>query len=169
MPGSPPERTPDVVRRRGRVRSPQDLVAGASLLAVSAFALWAVRDLPAGRLAAVGPGLLPRAIAVLLGLAGLAVSVASFRREGEALGRWPWRGPLFVSLGVVGFALTIRAPGLAVAGPLVVLVAGAASPETRPRELVVFALAVTAFCVVLFRYLLHLPIPILVIPGVVVV
>jgi hypothetical protein len=48
-----------------------------------------------------------------------------------------------------------------------VMVTGAASPETRFRELGIFALAMTALCVVLFRYLLHLPIPILVIPGVV--
>jgi putative tricarboxylic transport membrane protein len=45
------------------------------------------------------------------------------------------------------------------------LVAGAASPETRWKELAIFSLAVTAVCIGLFRSLLHLPIPILVIPG----
>jgi putative tricarboxylic transport membrane protein len=155
--------------RRGLVRAPQDLAAGASLVALSLFALWAGRDLVAGRLGAPGPGLLPRGIAVLVGLVGLGLAAASLLHAGERLARWTFRGPLFVSLGVVGFALTIRAPGLCVAGPLVVLVSGAASPETRFRELAVFALAITALCVVLFRYLLHLPIPILVIPGVVVI
>jgi hypothetical protein len=46
-------------------------------------------------------------------------------------------------------------------------VSGAASEETRPKELVVFAIAITAFCIALFRYALHLPIPILILPGVV--
>ena len=46
-----------------------------------------------------------------------------------------------------------------------ILVAGAASPETRWRELAVFAVAVTAGCIGLFRTLLHLPIPIFVIQG----
>jgi putative tricarboxylic transport membrane protein len=50
---------------------------------------------------------------------------------------------------------------------VVVLVSGAASPETRPMELVVLAVVMTAFCIGLFRYALGLPIPVLVIPGVI--
>jgi hypothetical protein len=153
--------------RRWRIRAPQDLVAGASLIALALCALWAAGDLSAGRLSAPGPGLLPRVIAVLVGLVGVALVVVSFLRPGEVLERWSLRGPAFVCLGVVGFALTIREPGLCVAGPLVVMVTGAASPETRFRELALFALAMTAICVGLFRYLLHLPIPILVIRGLV--
>lgn len=153
--------------RRGIVRSPQDLAAGLSLVAVALFAFWAAADLQTGRLRAMGPGMLPRVLAGLLGLAGVALVVKALLRDGEPLGRWPLRGPVFVVLAVVAFALTIRQPGLLVAGPLVVLVGGAASPETRPRELAVFAVVVTAFCVGLFRYLLQLPIPILNLPGIV--
>jgi len=150
---------------RVRVHAPQDLVAGASLLAVSLFALWAASPLDAGRLSTPGPGLLPRVLAVMLGGAGVWLLVLSLVRPGESLGRWPVRGPLFIALSVVAFAVTIRTPGLAVAGPASILVAGAASPETRWRELAVFAVAVTAGCIALFRTLLHLPIPIFVIPG----
>jgi len=150
---------------RVRVQAPQDLVAGVSLVAVSLFALWAAGPLDSGRLGAPGPGLLPRVLAVLLGVVGVWLLVLSVLRPGESLGRWPLRGPVLISLSVVAFAVTIRTPGLAVAGPAAILVAGAASPETRWRELAVFAAAVTAVCIVLFRSLLHLPIPILVIPG----
>jgi putative tricarboxylic transport membrane protein len=150
---------------RVRVQAPQDLVAGVSLLAVSLFALWAASPLDAGRLSTPGPGLLPRVLAVMLGGAGVWLVVLSLVRPGESLGRWPVRGPLFIALSVVAFAVTIRTPGLAVAGPAAILVSGAASPETRWRELAVFAVAVTAGCIALFRTLLHLPIPIFVIPG----
>ena len=152
---------------RRRIRAPQDFAAGVSLVALSAFALWASADLVQGRLGALGPGMLPRAIAVLLGLVGAALVAGSFVWKGDPLARLSLRGPLFVVLGVVGFALTVRSPGLVVAGPLVVMVSGAASPETRYRELVVFALVITAFCVGLLRYVLHLPVPILVLPGLV--
>jgi len=111
--------------------------------------------------------MLPRAVAAAIGMVGLAILALSLVREGERLGRWPLRGPLFVSLAVVAFALTIRTVGLAVAGPLVVVVGGAASADSRPRELVVFALVMTALCVGLFRYALSLPIPVLVLPGIV--
>jgi putative tricarboxylic transport membrane protein len=139
-----------------------------SLAAVAALALWATADLDAGRLRAMGPGMLPRGVAVLLGAVGLGLVGASLVRRGEPLARWSMRGPLFVCLGVVAFALTIRTLGLVVAGPAVAIVSGAASPETRFRELVVFAILVTAFCVGLFRYALGLPIPVLVVPGVLV-
>ena len=148
-----------------RVHAPQDLVAGASLVAVSLFALWAAAPLDAGRLGAPGPGLLPRVLAVLLGGAGVWLVLLSLVRPGESLGRWPVRGPLVIALSVAAFALTIRVPGLAVAGPAAILVSGAASPETRWRELAIFSVAVTAGCIGLFRSLLHLPIPILVLPG----
>jgi putative tricarboxylic transport membrane protein len=151
--------------RRVRVHAPQDLVAGASLLAISLFALWACAPLDGGRMSAPGPGLLPRFLAVLLGLSGLWLVVLSLFRPGEPLGRWPMRGPLFIALSVAAFALTIRTPGLAVAGPAAMLVSGAASPETRWRELAVYSVAVTVACILLFRSLLHLPIPIFNIPG----
>src|SRR5262249_22165236 len=62
---------------RVRVEAPQDLVAGASLLAVSLFALWAAAPLDAGRMSAPGPGLLPRVLAVLLGAVGVWLVVIS--------------------------------------------------------------------------------------------
>lgn len=153
--------------RRGIVRAPQDFAAGASLVALSLFALWATADLDVGRLRAMGPGMLPRTVAGLVGIAGLVLTVISCLRAGEGLGRWPLRGPFFVCLAVIGFALTIRTVGLVVSGPLVAIVSSAASPDTRVREILVFAVVITAFCVALFRYALHLPIPILILPGIV--
>lgn len=152
-----------------RVRVSKQLLAGLVLVAVALLALYASADLELGRLRSVGPGALPRALALLVLASGLAFAVAALVRGGDPLGRWPLRGPLFVSLAIVAFALTIRSVGLAVAGPAVVIVSGAASPETRPRELVIFALVMTVFCVGLFRFALGLPIPVLHIPGLVTV
>jgi putative tricarboxylic transport membrane protein len=150
---------------RGRVRSPRDLLAGACLVALALFALLGGARLEGGTLRAMGPGMLPRAVASAIGVAGLLLVGFAFLRRGPPLGRWPVRGPLFITLAVVAFALTIRSVGLVVAGPLVVLVSGAAASDVRPRELVVFAVVMTALCVGLFRYVLGLPIPILSIPG----
>lgn len=144
------------------VRAPRELAAGLSLLAVAAVALWATADLEAGELRALGPGMLPRWVALLIGAAGLGFVAVAFIKDGVELERWSLRGPLLVTLGVVGFALTIRTVGLALAGPLVVLVGGAASSEVRLKELAVFAVLLTLFCIGVFRYALGLPIPILI-------
>jgi putative tricarboxylic transport membrane protein len=151
-----------------RIRAPQDLVAGLALAAVAAFALWASRGLSQGRLAAMGPGMMPRATAVLVGLVGLLIAVNAFFTPGPRLERWSIRGPLFVCLALVAFAITIRSMGLVVAGPLVAVISSAASPETRIKEILIFGIAVTIFSIALFKYLLNLPIPVLVIPGVIV-
>jgi hypothetical protein len=45
------------------------------------------------------------------------------------------------------------------------LFGGFATPEAKPREVLIFAVAMTAACVILFRYLLGMVVPVLVIPG----
>jgi hypothetical protein len=152
--------------RKRLIRAPRELAAGASLIAIALVALWASADLEAGELRAMGPGMLPRSVAALIGLAGLGFAAVSLVKDGEALERWTLRGPLLLTLGVVGFALTIRTVGLALAGPVVVLVGGAASSEARVKELAVLAVVLTLLSIGLFRYALSLPIPILVAGGI---
>jgi hypothetical protein len=147
------------------VGAPRKLIAGLALLLLSTFAVWAVRNLSQGTLQFMGPAMFPRWIAILIGLCGLALILMSAGRDGEELRRLPFRGPVLVSAGILLFALTIREFGLAVAGPLTVIVSGFAAADVRPGEIIVFAIALTGFCIVLFHYLLDLAMPILVIPG----
>jgi hypothetical protein len=158
----------DRARRRIEIRAPQDFAAGIALVALALLAFWASAELGEGRFYSVGPALLPRMVATLTGIIGAGLIVSGLIKDGGAMGRWTLRGPLFIFISVAAFALSIRTIGLALAGPLVAVISGAASPDTRPRELVLFALLVTALSIALFRYLLHLPIPILVIPRVLV-
>jgi hypothetical protein len=152
---------------RARVLVSKNLLAGVSLVVLGAFALWASASLDAGTRRAVGPGAMPRAVALIILAGGIVLAIAALVKRGEPLGRWPLRGPIFIFLGIAAFAFTIRSVGLALAGPMVVLVSGAASPETKPVELVIFALVMTAFCIGLFKFALGLPIPVLIIPGVI--
>lgn len=151
--------------RRGPIRAPQSFVSGIALIALALFALWTLRDLSQGTLRAMGPAMLPRWLAIFSGLCGFALLVWSFLRDGEPLERWTLRGPIFVGIGIIAFAFTIRLFGLVVAGPLALIIGGFASNETRPKELVIFAVLMTAFCILLFRYLLNQPMPILIVPG----
>jgi hypothetical protein len=96
--------------------------------------------------------------------------VLAFTKHAAGLDGWPLRGLFFVLGAVVAFGLTVRGfdfgffklrpLGLVVAGPLAVTLAALADPETKPREIVIFAVGLTTLCVVLFRFILRLPIPI---------
>lgn len=140
-------------------RIPQDTMAGAFLVGVAGLALWQISDLPIGTVRQFGPGMLPRAFAVIIAALG-AILMAKSLRGGETISRIPVRGPLFVIGATVAFAFTVRTFGLSVAGLLVVLIGSFASPEIKPRESIVFALVLTAACVALFKFGLSLPIPV---------
>lgn len=154
----------------GPVRAPQSLVSGVVLLLIAAFALYLTRDLPQGTLRAMGPAMLPRWLAIGVGMCGLALVAVGFLRQGHGLEGYSLRGPFVVVLAIIIFGMTIRGfplgggievPGLGllVAGPLMIFVSGFATPEARWRELAILALALSAFCMILFGDLLNLPIP----------
>lgn len=167
---STPHERSGTMERHGPVRAPQSFAGGLLLIALAALALWLTRDLDQGTLNAMGPAMLPRWLAIGVGLSGLALLVFSFIRDGDPLERWSLRGPFFVILGILAFAVTIRpfsmaglnTPGLGLlfAGPLAIIIGGLATPEARLRDLVILALSLTPFCMVLFGDLLNLPIPV---------
>jgi putative tricarboxylic transport membrane protein len=148
-----------------RVRSPQRFVAGAVLLGICFFVFWAVADLSPGTVKSMGPGMFPRALAALLGISGAILVAVSFWLDGESLERWSFRGPVLVTAGILLFALTVRPFGLSVAGMLALVVSGFAIQDARPRQVIVFSALLTLACVILFRYLLEMSIPVLVVPG----
>jgi putative tricarboxylic transport membrane protein len=141
-------------------RIPQDAAAGLFLIGIAGIALWQIADLPVGTVRQFGPGMLPRALAVIVGALGLVLFVRALRGGAAPAERIALRGPLFVIGATVAFAASVRVLGLSVAGPLVVLIGALASPEIRIREAVIHALALSAACIVLFKYGLTLPIPV---------
>ena len=139
--------------------SRQDFLGGLAVIAIAGLAFWLARDLPGGTSGGMGPGTLPKGLAALLGLLGAALMVSSLMEEGETMQRWTLRGPLLILGALVVFGLAVRPLGLAVAGPLAIVIGALASDEVRWRETLVFGVVMTAFCIGLFKYALGLPIP----------
>lgn len=151
---------PTIAKRRTPPLARTNVVAGLALVVLGLVSFWLTADLAGSRGPLLGPGSLPRAAAgIILGL-GVVIAVIGWLYEDDPAARWRLRGPLFLLGAVLLFALLVRTLGLAVATPAAILVGGLASPETRPVEIVIFAVALTAFCIGLFRYALGLPIPI---------
>lgn len=145
---------------RGIVKSPIDFAGGLFLLVIAATGYLGGFGLPVGHLSGIGSGLLPKSVAALVAVFGLVLVVQSFVTDGDNLERFGIRGPIFVLGAVLVFAFTIRPLGLAIAGPLAILISALADKDTRPIEIIVFAVLMTLACIGLFKILLRLPIPI---------
>ena len=152
-----------------RVRSTQDLAGGLFMVLIALGAFIFSWELPAGTLRQLGPGMLPKTFAVICGALGLMLALASLRYNGEKLSGWSWKGIFFALGGACLFGLTIRgfefgpirvpALGLLVSGPLLIFFSGLAAEDRKLRELLIFAIAMSAACILLFKYALSLPIP----------
>lgn len=142
------------------IKSPQDAAAGVFLLVLASVALWLGSNLPLGSLRQLGPGMFPRAVAILVGIVGALILLDSFLEKGPPLERWTLRAPLFILGAAVAFGFAVRPLGLIVAAPLVMVIGAYASPETRWREVIIFGGGMTLFCVGLFKFALGLPIPV---------
>lgn len=161
---------------RGLVKSPQDMFAGLFIIAFGLFCLWASSNLTGGRGANLGPGSFPRGLSFLLMAVGGIIIVQSLTVVGPRLEAWSIRGPIFVLGAVLLFAMTIRGTtlnipgigrtdllpplGLVVSGPLTLVVASLASHERNWTQTIIFAAAMTTFCILLFKVALRLPIPV---------
>jgi hypothetical protein len=114
--------------------------------------------------------MLPDWLAIGVGFCGLILIGTAFAKPGDLMERWSLRGPVFITIAILAFAITIRpfsfgsvsipGLGLVVAGPLAIMIGGYATPDARLRELVILALALSAFCMLLFGDALSLPIPV---------
>ena len=129
------------------------------MIAVAVFAFWQAANLPIGTLGGMGPGMLPRSLAVLFGLLGARLVLDSVLEGGLPLEPWSIRGPVLVTVAMVAFGLTVRPLGLVVAGPVAIVIAALASNEVRWVETIVVGLLMTIFCIGLFKFALGLPIP----------
>lgn len=156
-----------------RVRGPRDFYGGLALIVLAVFALWASSDLAGMRGFSFGPGTTPRLFAWLLIAVGAAIMISGLISDGPPLESYALRGPALVVCAIVVFAVTIRGfrfsffgfpmripeLGLIAATFLAYMISVLAAREIRWKESFIAGVAMTAFCVVLFRYLLQLPFP----------
>lgn len=152
---------------RFKVRAPRDFYGGLALIALAIVAIWTSGDLPGTHGFAFGPGTAPRLFAGLLAVVGALVALTGLFFDGPPIESYAIRGPAWVLLAILAFAGMIRGINL---GPLTIpplglvpstfaafMISIFGSTEMRWLESLIAAVAMTAFCVGLFVYLLQLP------------
>jgi putative tricarboxylic transport membrane protein len=92
-------------------------------------------------------------VAAALLVGGIILAVVGMMGPRRAL----VRGPLFITLSIIVFAVAIRPLGMVLASYLSIVAAAAATPEVRWIEAIIWGAVLTAFCVLLFAVGLGLP------------
>lgn len=134
-----------------------ELAFGLFLFVLAGVVLFAGRTLDVGTAADMGPGWVPRALALIILGSGAIQIARGFITAARPLPSIAWR-PLLAILAAGGvFAIALPALGLFAAAVLAMVTAAPAAPPVRPLECALFALAVATFCAVLFVKLLGLP------------
>ena len=141
----------------GLIKGPQDFYGGLALMGIALFALWASSDLQGMRGFSFGPGTAPRMFAYLLLALGAGVAVSGFLMEGAPLQRFGIRGPFFVTLSILAFAVAIRPLGLIISAFGAFIIAAMATEETKWKETIIVGICLTVGCALLFPYGLGLP------------
>lgn len=129
-----------------KIKSQKDFWTGLLFIVAGiAFAIGAL-NYPLGDAARPGPGALPLGLGMLLALLGALLLFKALTIEvegGDPLGAIA-SAPLLLVVGSVAlFALLLPRAGLAVALPVLVLLAGMAAPGWRWRDLLLQALVLT--------------------------
>jgi putative tricarboxylic transport membrane protein len=139
------------------VHGPRDFYGGLALVMLTTLALIASAELPGQRGFAFGPGTAPRLFSFVLAALGAAIAIGGVFAEGPPIEKYKIRGPALVIIAILAFAAMIRPIGLVPATFLAFMISILGSTEMRWIESLIVAAAMTAFCILLFVYLLNLP------------
>jgi hypothetical protein len=138
----------------------RDLAFGGLMMLLALFALWVSRNYEMGTLDQMSTGYMPWLISVSLLFVGSVIAIkALWSASTTELEPHRWLQPVIgVSAALIAFMFTLERLGLVASSIILVLIAGMASRETRPVELVVWAAVLAAGSVGVFIHVVGLPI-----------
>lgn len=143
------------------VRNVKDFWTGVVYIFFGAAAIIIGREYNMGTALKMGPAYFPTILSILLiGIGGISL-IRSFLRPGSPIGAFAVRGLVLIVASIVVFGFIVRGAGLVIALPVLVIVSSYASRQFRWRYSLIFAVGLTAFCVLVFIKGLGVPIPIL--------
>lgn len=128
------------------------LLAAGMFIGIGLLALWEGSGLDMGELDAMGPGYMPRALAVLLILIGIAAGVRAFVSSApERLAAMRARPPIVIAAAVAGFAaLLALGSGLVIAAAWLLVIGSMATAEWTRKAVLISCAALIPFTTLVF-------------------
>jgi len=141
----------------------REVFAGGLIFLFGLVAIVEGRRLGVGSLKAMGPGYVPMALGILLSVLGVLIAVAkpalpTFDQD-EAPLTAEWRGWGCILLGVISFIVLGKYTGLVPGAFSCVFISALGDRTATIKSALVLSAAVTVFGILLFYYLLRIPIP----------
>lgn len=143
-----------------KIRAQKDFWSGVMFLAFAVVAIAAASGYSLGRAGRMGPGYFPLALGIALAILGAIVTGRSLIREGEPIERISLGPIALMTAAVLLFAVSIVPLGLIVSIALSTFVLGFSGRDARWIEIAALAVFLIGLIVVIFVYLLRLPIPV---------
>lgn len=144
--------------QRFHLRHPQDILFGLFLLGLAALGYFGGRGLSPGTTMRMGPGYVPMALSAIVAAMAVVMLLRAFFGSGERMEAWAWSKMAWILGSFLAFALTLERLGLVLSVMLVVVVSSLAAPDRRWWEIGLFAILGPAFCAVLFKIMLGIPV-----------
>jgi hypothetical protein len=146
-----------------KIKSQKDFVSGLALIAVGvAFAIGAT-NYNFGTSIRPGPGYFPFGLGIILAILGAVVLFEAFttkRKDGDPIGRIPWR-PLICIVGAIAFfGYFLPKLGFMISFPAMIVITSAGGSEFRWQDAILNAVVLTALSYAIFIYGLQLTIPV---------
>jgi putative tricarboxylic transport membrane protein len=141
------------------IRSPKDFWPGVIFVTAGLAAITIARDYVMGSTGRMGPAYFPTVLGGMLAILGAVCIARALVRSGEPIGRIAIRELGLILGATVMFGLLVRGAGLAVAILVLVMASGLASTRFKVAPYLGLAVALAAFCVLVFVKGLGLPMP----------
>jgi hypothetical protein len=142
-----------------RVKSPQDLGAGLVFVLIGLAGLYFGSDLAVGTAARMGPGYFPILLSAMIAAVGLIVGLRGVTIDGPPIEPVQMRPIVFIIAAILIFGFLIESIGLALTAILLTVFAGYARRDVKLSETIVLGVALAAFTVGVFVYVLGQPLP----------
>lgn len=112
-----------------------------------------------GTIAAMGPGMFPLILGVLLTILGLVILMKGMLGGGETAKALPRKPAILVSLSLLAFAFLVLSVGLVAAVPAQIFIALWASDHFTLKRAIALSIGLLLFCYVVFIYFLGIAVP----------
>ncbi|MCR5856376.1 tripartite tricarboxylate transporter TctB family protein [Mesorhizobium sp. J428] len=139
---------------------PQNIIFAGIFVAIgAAMGIHAALNMNLGTLDDMGPGFFPLLLSIVLAILSIGVAFSTPSPDRQPLRLARPRAIILILLSPVIFAATIRTLGLVPALLITIFAVSFASRLATFRQSAILSIGFTVFCVLIFGYLLNMPIP----------